>query len=337
MLNGQAANHLPKAEFWNPTVIRESAEEVLGASKGTTKKLVAALIEAFAKEKGLADCDKCGGKSSAKLARCPFCGDEDTEEAAEQTEKKKKTAIVRQAKAEVIETKRVHATFADYTAAYKKVQAHKAALCQDFWELGVLCKKIRDERIWMALVDKKTNRPVYKSFEAWLVEESGFQKTYIYGLMGLVESFTEEQVKKFGRTHMLALTTVEPGDRPVLLAELEKKDMSFVEFNKLAAQVKSARKTTKLKPKGEPKARVAVETTPLATPKAITAVFPLERTEVEMFARIQSGEQTKPATDWADQPWGKIELTNGVAVFFGLTRRADGQFVLTVQATRDDG
>jgi hypothetical protein len=332
-MSKETTAELPKIEAWDPAVIRESALEVLGDSKGAVKKLVAAMVAKFATEKDVATCDKCGGASSAKLTRCPFCGDADVEvEAAASAVKRAKS----EKRAAVVAGKAVTMTAGDYKKKFAALAGHKSAWCKDVWAMGVICKEFRESRGWM-LVKDDDERPKYKSFDAWLVDEAGFSKSYIYGVMNLVESFSEEQVKALGTTHMIALTSVDPVDRPALVAELEKREYTAAEFNALVATTRAARKTTKLKPTSEPVNRVTVEQTPVASPKAVTAIFPLERVEVELFARLQAGEAQKPATDLAEQPWGRMELENGVTIFFGLARRAEGQFVLTVQAARDDG
>jgi hypothetical protein len=217
----------------------------------------------------------------------------------------------------------------------RDIGRYKSGVCVNFWGLGSVCQDMRNDRAWLAAKDGN-GRTKYRSFDMWATEACGLSKTQVYGLINLVESFTREQVDKFGGNHLLALTSADLADRPFLIRELETRgdEITPVEFGKLITTARAARRTTKLKPRKEPTTRTLEHVT--ATPKAVTAVFPLERSDIDMFARIQAGESTKPATDMSDQPWGKMELENGVALFFGLARRADGQFVLTVQATRND-
>jgi hypothetical protein len=324
--------HFPKAEYWDAAVIRESALEVLGDSKGTLKKLVTGMLAAFAKTKAVADCDKCGGRSSSSLARCPFCGDTDADEAVKESAAKTERALARKAVADVVPD------IGTLDTSVRKIQKLKKIGYESWWEVGEECIAVQKNGSWMARVDSH-GKPVHRSFDDWGKTELGLAKSALYLMIGLAKNFTRAQIEKYGKTHISILLTEKDEDRAYLINELEKQELTSRELMKLVNEQRVARKLLKRgkERKTERKTELLEAASKPIEAKTLTGIFPIERVELEMFARqhADADEPVRAANDMADQPWAKWSLNNGVDIFFNLQKRKDGQFVLAIQGVRD--
>lgn len=328
--NGVAELPRPKRQFLNASVIRESAEQFLGSKEGTLNLLVDRLVLHFSTQKKLADCDKCGGRSSDALDHCPFCGDKDSAETDKVATKTK--ALARKKVADVAVVDSTIPSQKEYDAFMKRVLKEKNVQSISVWRTGQIAHDAQEKRYWMC-PRGEDGLPLYRTFEKYCEEELGYSRSFISKAVRAFNFFKEEQIEKFGSTYITMLVDV--ADDSIRARVMKKLDADPSLSCSTVAKLIRDYKTQHVKPKVEPKARVVSE---VKEPQLVTALFPKERIDLPMLCRQhkKDGSEPKPATDLSDNPWAVYQTNNGINIFVGLQEGPNGQYVVNLHAIRAD-
>lgn len=339
-------------------------------------KLVEELAEHFAKTtkgKDILECSNCGGGSPGDLFPdfCPFCGEADDGESASpegeeervsaapsatakvpeapKSEPKAKKTPVPKTEPKKVEEKAMEvasapsATEKDLDAAILKVQASRNAGVTALWTLACELRRIHEQDLWK-LRNGEGGKPKYKAFSKFLADEVELHERTVYRMIEVTRQFSEDQAKRFGVSILQGLLAAPKEDREEILDKVEAGKVKGTRgVNREVAEIRK-RKGVKVVP-GEGKkkgTRGSAKAAQAASEKAekrkvVTVAVPAGRKTVKLFARSEKKtDDPKRAKRLADRPWGKLEATNGVTLFFAIAEDANGELTLSVEARRED-
>lgn len=337
--------------------------DIQASEEEASDKLVTRLADYFNgkfEESELAECDNCEGGSDMSLPVCPFCGvgeAVDEEPAVKVEDKKKgkkgdamhahvngtsKGAIV---KASAADMRKHTGDEAKLDEAVREVSRLKAGAAVSYWQLGKKIGEIIESQIWKARKDDDGKPHRFKSFEAFCTNELNMSPKNAHQLADTAEKFSEKEVGALGHSRLTMLLQAPESERGAIKEKIEK----GATYRETKEEVKKARakagvgkgesvRGTKRARKDVVKARGAA--TKLADKKPsekIVVANMLGRKKVKLFkGPVQTtDEELVAARRVSEQPWGRMELENGVVQLFKVSTSPAGELYVEVTTKRE--
>lgn len=221
--------------------------------------------------------------------------------------------------------------------AVREVHKLKSEAATSYWDLGVKVKEIYDNQLWKLRTE--AGKPRYKSVDAFCHAELGMTPQHAYSLMDVAKHFTKAQVAAFGTSKLGLVLQAPAEDQARIMAELKKTGgkKSFREIEKEVRKTKvdkgghrreSRGKKMPIPKKGKPKTQITIASI-LGSQTVKLYVKPT--TKEESLALTKQDRATKIK----DVPYGRMELENGVAMYFTVNEAPSGELVLRVETKRE--
>lgn len=325
--------------------------------------------------KELSQCDVCGGYSTEEVTEaCPYCDDGKEVTAAapppmpEPSEPVLAAEVVTetppQKLVKVVRTKLApppvasapmilaggggsrSATEADLDAALEEYNAIAKDTADAIYRLGVIIRRMR-EQLWQQRTDEN-GKPKYKSFEQFVESELGISRTQANRHRRIVEVFTRDQIMENPPGVLKALIAA-PKEAHEDLLQMHKEGSTVAAIEK---RVKEIREEKGIKVIETEATKAAAEQgrnipSPEATAKGanarkkdaavVTVGLKAETGIAKMFAKPKKkGEDERRARTLEDQPFGKIEAINGVAIYIAVKQTPAGELEFRWTAKRED-
>jgi hypothetical protein len=229
----------------------------------------------------------------------------------------------------------------------QKLLAMKSSLALHYWHLGRQGKVVLDRELWKMRTDA-AGKPVYTTFNQWCEKELRMKAKVFYGLMDAAAEFTEDQARRLGMTKLQLVMGAPKNAKAELMAAAE----AGASKREIAERVKQERAkagVTKRQtgrggdkiPPGKGGRLSAAEKAAGKTKRDTAATGRMTVAMVEGKVRLDAwckpakrDEDPKPAKRLADEPYTKLELTNGVVMFLSLAQKPSGQIVFIVETRR---
>lgn len=250
-------------------------------------------------------------------------------------------ALVKQEKTKQLVT----ATVEELDSSVEKITAAKSEAANSYWKLGCLIGENHSKQLWRARVGEDGNQK-YSSFEQFCGEELGMSGVHARKLMDISKAFSEHDVAKFGTAKLGLVLQVPESEQPKLLEAAKSASKREIEkqVKETKAKLKSEGKKTsretgrKDNSKAVEKAQEAKkEKEAKKTVDTITVATITGNKTVKLFATPEKkGDAPKPAKKLTDNPWGQLELANGVMMVFKVKENAAGELILNVVTKRED-
>ena len=313
------------------------------------KKNIKALADHFtengsAQEEGspheLMECDECGAPGFAELDVCPFCW----EGGAESSSSPVPSALAGGGgtPAPLAKTSGTPSSAIQTTAKLDEAVAEvirlKGAAATGFHQLGLKLKELFDSGLWKTRTDD-AGKMKYKSFDAFAHHELQINANQAYSLMDMARNYSPEQVAVLGRSKIRLLMQVGPEDRKELEAKVAKDGTSKRELEKEVRKIKKEKghrnpnRATGSTTQGKGGGRKPAE-------EKITVASVLGKQTVKLFKKPTGSKfdwkDLPRAKRFADKPFGREELPNGIVVYYTLTENAAGEWGLEVKRVREE-
>jgi hypothetical protein len=319
------------------------------------------LVEFFGTGPNLVQCDKCHGWSDPSVGDgCPFCGEGDDappvptaiagapkkiptpqEEPTMKTdvaiapEDKPLRALERKMPAVLPET--VAASSAAQNKALDAAVQDVKKLQRDFhanaWDVGRALTRIYEADLWKARVDE-SGAVRYKNFEAFTREELDIGRKYAQDLLRIASRFTREDVLARGTTALRLVIQAPEEHQAELLGKLQ----AGAPRSEIEAEVRqvSSGPVKVTQPGGgtiERKRPTKKPARPAPVPKLaegqITiAVVEGKKQLSKLYAKPtgkNDANNLRAATCLEDVPWGYLDLSNDVRMFFTIVQAPSGE------------
>ncbi len=312
----------------------------------------------------LVQCDQCGGYSpETGFDSCPFCNDGKKEtapapsmptivEAATEApvqRKKVSTPDVVLVKASAptmlagISASAVSET--DLDQAIAEYQSIARDTAEGIYRLGVVIRRMRDH-LWQQRTEN--GKPKYKSFEQFVESELGISRTQANRHRRIVETFTRDQIMENPPGVLKALIAA-PKEAHEDLLSMHRGGASIAKIEKRVKEIRDEKGITVIETDAMKEAfangkNVPSAATTAAAAKArkketaaITLGLKAEAGTVKLLAKPKKrGEAERRARTVEDQPFGKIETINGVALYLALKQTPAGELEIRYTAKRDE-
>jgi hypothetical protein len=324
--------------------------------------------DAFAK------CENCGGEAHEDFEICPFCGlegveasdDEEEEPATEieaveveapkgkKTKKSKKGDYTMGAAVKIntgsnkaltkAEKSGLAISEADLDTAVKHVIQLKSDASVSYWELGGAILEINEKGLWKLRLGEN-GKARYSGFDAFCHHELNMSVTNAFNMMACARDYTREDVAAMGKSKAVLILKAAPEDRKEL-QEKAKKGASFRDVEKGVKESKKKRSYTGATPAakrgskgGHARAEKHEKNREVAQDKITIAKIEGIKT-VKLYARPASLKNLdldacKRAKTIKDQPFGRLELVNGVAMFISIVVGKDGSLAAKIDTRRE--
>lgn len=237
----------------------------------------------------------------------------------------------------------------DLDTAVHAVQDLKGEGAAAAWRLGAKVKEIYDGRLWKLRVDKDDKgkeKARWASWDAFVHGELGMTPKNAGSLMDISKTYSIEQVTAFGTTKLGLILTAPPEDQPALISQA-KNGASASEIRAAVKDVKKKKnhvrqsrgKDTSAGAKAGAKAK-AEKTQKAKDSKAITVASIIGAQQVKLYKKPASLKGFDPKTaprakKIGDSPFGRLELTNEVSMYFTVSESPAGELVLKVVTQRE--
>jgi hypothetical protein len=320
----------------------------------------------------LVKCDDCEGVSDYSLPKCPFCGASDEEEEVEpkpepepepepESEPKRVKKVVGKAPkpakkaatkkaatkkpAKKAATKKAATTAIEVDSKYNEDDLNEAVeeanrLYNDvgnaFYKLGLQIQRIHGERLWM-LRAGDDGTPKYSSFEAFVKAELAINRQTALEYLDVARNYAEEDVNEIGYKKCALLLKAKDDSVPeATQALLRKKADAGMSFRDLEKEVKRVREEVGLSKRTTGRKEMPAGKAPAKKAEALTVASLLKQETISLLKspKKSAGKGNVPATSLDDEPWGMLELENGVIEVFKIRVAADGTLKLVVKRER---
>lgn len=232
----------------------------------------------------------------------------------------------------------------DLDAAVKNVKRLVAEPIAKFWELGQALLDINARQLWKLRV--KDGKPAFKSWDQFVHHELGISNTYAWNAIECAKKFeSAEDIRRLGGVTkaVLVLKAAEP-DRKAI----EEKAAAGASKRELAADVSESRKKHG-SPNKSAQSRAGAKGAAAKAQKHQASKPREERVSVasimgsktiKLYKQPESMKDVdwpppKRATSIADQPFGRLEMANGLVQYFSLLKK-DGELVLKIVTRREE-
>jgi hypothetical protein len=210
------------------------------------------------------------------------------------------------------------------------------------WALGKAVFDIASRGLWRLrrdLTEKGDQTPRWSSFDAFCRSELSMTPTNARTLMDVSQAFTEAEVRAWGTHKLGLLLQAPPTERPQLQKLLEGGG-SYRQVREEVGRVKRASGYSK--PSRAGNARGGKTGQKGRQTRLIPVSKLLGASTVKLFVRPDSMEDIDwkaldRATRVAQQPVGRLDLTDEVRMLFGVSASPSGELQLKVMVERSEG
>jgi hypothetical protein len=230
----------------------------------------------------------------------------------------------------------------DAVATYR---AHERQGATAYWQMAQVVAHIQGNDLWKLRTQKTESgkeRPRWSSWEAFCSDELRLGARYTKQLLDLASHYSEAQVKEIGTTKLLKVLSAPASSRAELLADAS----AGATVRDLVKKVQKKNDEAGIKPK-KPRKTVAAKhdeeevTQKVKKSKTITVASVLGSANVKLWKKPASlkafdEKSASPARRIADDPYGVVELDNGVCEHFYITESPSGQLILKIVRKREE-
>lgn len=230
--------------------------------------------------------------------------------------------------------------------AIDRVYALKVAGAEAFWKLGHEILILNRDGLWKQRVSEDGTQR-YASFEAFCTHELQMSGTYALDIMRTARDFTMAQIAAMGRKNATLVWKAAPEDRK----QIAEKAAAGATTREIAKDVKASREKHKVVERGSVKAQAGAKGAKAqaekkaareekAIPEKITVAKLEGMKTVKLYAKPASMknlnfDDLKRAKAIKDVPYGKLDLANGVAMYFTLFVDKTGALAVKVNTQRE--
>jgi uncharacterized OB-fold protein len=275
-------------------------------------------------------CGVCGEVATDDTPYCPFCGDEGTTEeaAAAATGAAIVPAAVGVGIAKTpVPTANVEVATVvlaqDLDALLEKIRELKHAQVSMSYEIGVLCREIRDKQLYKARE--------YKSFSAFAAKELPFARESALSLIAIVEKHTKEDYDRIGYAKLRVILAVNDDAAKTELLSAAREGATTKQLTERAARASTPPKRLSSGPEKEKGEKITL----LGRIGA--------RNQVVRFHDLKTQEVIESVGTFKNvsaDVYGELEIADGVFVQIGLRvsdeKELKGLTVRFVRPTADE-
>lgn len=357
-MNAVAGMHAGvKLERVKPEVLREELAAVgikVDADVGP-KMLVEKLYLHYKAERAklrFSKCSTCGGVSDTTLKRCPYCGDAEqvvtaaSDARAVPQVQEKIAAVVEQAKPEIEASKalalnqRVPLAQRDQGGKQLPLRDRKPVnelevQCRvianltrtaavNLHSIGVALTIINQGELWKQR--RAGDKQKFTSFAAFVLDEFGMTKQYAYQLIAIAKEFDPKTISEIGPHKLRLALQVQGEQREQVIKEAKQNRVTVQQVQEHVQRLKG----------GVDKRREPQKITVGVVPGMVRV--PLHKRDKKKHttqqASLSDTGKHKPAKSLADDPFGRLRLSNDVVMIFKLMRNRNDELVLAVETRR---
>jgi hypothetical protein len=299
----------------------------------------------------LLQCDDCKAFSFEECPECPFCGAGDDVD-SEGKERPSVPSLLSGTGGPLVKVQddlrksRDIVTQRQLDEAVAKVHAAKGETAVSYYRLGVAVREIYDRGIWQLRVDDK-GKPRWKGFDAFVHHELGMLPGQAFQAMDVTRNYSEAQVLAWGRTKLSLIMQAPEDKHPELEAMLE----GGASKREIEAEVRKAKKESghqrsnrRSDREQSPEAAANMGKGAGRPLEKITIAATVSKQRIKLYAaavltpkqRRGDLEEAKRAKRFADKPFGREELSNGVVQYFYLQENSVGEWDLVIDRVRED-
>jgi len=262
-------------------------------------------------------------------------------ERKKKADKKPKDQPTTDAPALVVEAPATLATEKDLDESIARFRVAASNGADSMYAMGSELRRMRDE-LWQQRTEE--GKPKYKSFHQFVKDELGISKDVAYRMMRVVECFSAEQFRQYGAGVLKVLVAAPKEEHKALLEKVDA-GATRTEIEKEVAKVREEKGVTVVETETSKKRETAGKPLPPANAgasarkkeaAAITVGLKQESATIPLFARAAKGEEARAARTLADQPWGKLEAMNGVAIYVAVKEKPNGELAVRITVKRED-
>ena len=272
-------------------------------------------------------CHVCHGSSNEFAPSCPFCGSSGDD--AGQNGKAEAAIVPVSAAAEtnakVARGLAKVGAVTDFTVkaldeANKRILELKLAGALSYWRLGSELGKVFDAQLWKTRVDE-SGKTLYKAFNQYVERELQISAPSAYAMIDTAKHFTEEQTKRFTRSHLHWVLKAPEAARDEIMQEVEK----GAKLSDLKKRVRQARKQH-----GRPKTgRKEIKTKNPGRKAKLTMALSFGTVVLPLYAKpkekLEPGKlPDRRAKKLSDLPFALEEVANGVVRYYQVVNAAGG-------------
>jgi hypothetical protein len=209
------------------------------------------------------------------------------------------------------------------------------------WSLAHRYAEVHKSQIWKCRL-KADGSVAYRTFEQFAEAELKVSRKYANELIKMFGLYSREDFVRIGTTK-LRVAMGAPEERREEILQQFKDGASRRDVEKQlgrggkeledAPDLRLKENKDEAKPRGKPK---VVQAAPAAERKTITIAAIEGRRSIPMFVKpARRGDaEHQPATKLTDMPWGFLDLTNDVRMWYSLFQKPDGSIVLRIDTRR---
>lgn len=221
----------------------------------------------------------------------------------------------------------------DLDKAVEEVIRLKTVGAQNYYELGQKILEINEKNLWKLRVDED-NKARYSGFDAFVHHELKMSSTNAFNMIAWARQYSEKDVAQMGRTNAALIMKAPPEDRKAL-TELAKAGASRRTIEKKVTEAKKKRNyeggsaRAKAGAKGAKARAEKIAKTKTVAQDKITIAKIEGLKKIKLYAKPASLKnldftQLKRAKALGDEPFGKLELANGVVMYVHIVKEKDG-------------
>ncbi len=241
----------------------------------------------------------------------------------------------------------------DLDGAVTEVQRLKGEGAVAMWKLGQYMQDhIYNVQLWK--LRSEDGKPRYKNVDAFCAAELGMTPQNAYKLMSIAKTFSEPQVRAFGTSKLGLLLEAPKEEQPKIQKRMEEGELRThreVESAVRTAnrEIAGADEDGKKKPKKKARDGSLRGASPgptkasakAAANKQITIAKILGSESIKLYKKPANTRNYDPkdlvrAKKVGDQPFGEMQLTNEVTMYFTVVQSPAGELSLKTVTVRND-
>lgn len=229
----------------------------------------------------------------------------------------------------------------------REVQHLKGEGAVACYKLGLAIANNIKAQLWKLRVEKAEDgksKPRWATFQAFCKSEYEMTPQNAYILADVANAYSEPQVRAFGTRKLGLILTAPEEDRPAL-EEKAKNGASFREIAKEVTKVKKEKGHVRESRNADGRGGKRSSTqAPKAKAKTATITIAniLGTEKVKLYkkpvnpAKVEDWDDVPRAKNLGHQPYGILELANGVSMHFTVSQTPGGELFINVVTKRDE-
>lgn len=229
-------------------------------------------------------------------------------------------------------------TAGDLDKAVAEVIELKTNAAQNVYDLGRKILEINERNLWKLRLDEN-GKARYSGFDAFVHHELKMSSTHAFNMIAWARQYTADDIAKMGHTKAAIIMKAPPEDRKAL-AEKAKSGASKRTIEKEVAKAKKKRNYEGATRQAKAGAKGAKKRSESVAQDKITVAKIEGLKTVKLYAKPASLknldlDKCKRAKSLTDEPFGRLELVNGVSMYISITKGKDGALIAKVNTQRE--